>query len=275
MGTTSMPVAVLGSISAVATCSAVTLTASGTCSAGTLTTTGNCNAGTVVTTSIQTSVGTASMVIGDQQTTGVLYLGTTPSGRTGNVILGATTCTTISRGLIEADGGITMGNAKVITLGTPPTLTTTSLGYFQNYPVVNYSGIANGATGYRFSPTTNTSGAFNFFSAGVYHATIDFTIRYTGSPTTVTYIYNLGFSSGTTTGTVTTSTVSTIGSLTQDTRGALQSTTGNNIDFSKSYSSCFTLSVDSFMNLTMNLNTVTLVGGTLTMFVTGTIHRIA
>ena len=56
---------------------------------------------------------TEIIVIGDGQTTGVLYLGTTPSikGRTGNVVIGATTCNTESRGPIVANLGIKLPTA--------------------------------------------------------------------------------------------------------------------------------------------------------------------
>jgi hypothetical protein len=57
---------------------------------------------------------TEIIVIGDGQTTGVLYLGTTPSikGRTGNVVIGATTCNTESRGKIVANLGIQLPTAS-------------------------------------------------------------------------------------------------------------------------------------------------------------------
>jgi hypothetical protein len=54
------------------------------------------------------------IVIGDGQTTGSLYLGTTNPAvatRTGNVILGAITCNTESRGIIQANLGIRLPNA--------------------------------------------------------------------------------------------------------------------------------------------------------------------
>ena len=224
---------------------------------------------TVYCTSVDTNTPTLDVSIFPSQTSGIINIGTN-SSRTGNINIGTNaTGGTVSIGSTSVP--VTIGSS--ITLGVPPTLTSSSMGYYQNYPVVNFTGVTT--TGYKFSPTSNTAGAFNFFKAGIYHATMDFTIRYTGSPTLASYIYNIGFSSGTTTGTVTTSTVSTIGSLTQDTRGALQSTTGNNIDFSKSYSACFTLSSDSFVNLTININTITITGGTLSIFCTGTIHRIA
>jgi len=51
---------------------------------------------------------TGNIVIGDGQTTGALFLGTTPSatGRSGNVVLGATGCNTESRGPIVGNLGI-------------------------------------------------------------------------------------------------------------------------------------------------------------------------
>ena len=49
---------------------------------------------------------TGNIVLGGGQTGGALFLGTTPSGRSGNVVIGATGCNTESRGPIVGNLGI-------------------------------------------------------------------------------------------------------------------------------------------------------------------------
>jgi len=52
------------------------------------------------------NITTGGIVIADGQTTGGLFIGTTPTGRSGNIVIGATGCNTESRGPIVGNLGV-------------------------------------------------------------------------------------------------------------------------------------------------------------------------
>jgi len=72
--------------------------------------------GTYRGTTIQAPTPGDSLTFCDQQTTGILYLGTTVSGRTGSIVVGASTCLAQFRSPIEALTGITLPSGGDITL---------------------------------------------------------------------------------------------------------------------------------------------------------------
>ncbi len=119
-----------GSIGATGSISAGSISAGSITATGSIGTTGNIGAtgsisgGSLITNTITATTNTSNanlysgstgsvslggygdILIGDKQTTGILYLGTTPSGRTSSVILGASTCNTQSRGPIVGNLGV-------------------------------------------------------------------------------------------------------------------------------------------------------------------------
>ena len=112
------------------------------------------------------NVETEIIVIGDGQTTGTLYLGTTSplKGRTGKVILGATTCNTESRGPIVANLGIKLPTATNsidtdtagATISLFDSLTTGILHVGKN--IVGGSGILNLCNSIFITPNSIASG---------------------------------------------------------------------------------------------------------------------
>jgi hypothetical protein len=244
-----------------------------------LTMTGTFKAG-----SIQAPVATTGdVIIADQQTTGILYLGTKPSGRTGNVVLGATTCTTQSRGPIEAlsgfNNGVTVNTGGLtvtsggISLGTvPPTLTLNSLGYYYNFPLLTVAGITT--TGQRYNPVANLITGPNQFNSGVYEAVINVVYRYTSNPTAFGMNYNFGIATGSSIGAASPGTVTDISPVSRTNSGTLI-TGGNNNDFCSSHVLGFTLTTGGFLNLFFNVTTLTITAGTLVINMYGTVKRIA
>ena len=200
---------------------------------------------------------------------------------TGTINFGNTGSTTTMAGALSvtqnltATGGLTLGSNQGIQLGAvPPTLTTSYLGYFYNFPIRTHTGITSSGAGYRYNPQTNTVGAGNFIKAGVYYANINVIYRYTSSPTAFGLNYTFGISSSTTAGTATTSTNTDITPTSRTNTGTLI-TGANNNDFCSSHSLCFTLTTDSYVNVFFSVDTISITGGTLTINEMGTIYRIA
>jgi hypothetical protein len=250
----------------------------------------NVENGTITTTTIQTPLVTDSMSICDQQTTGVLYLGTTPTGRTGPIFIGASSCNTIIRSPINAQNGfyngvtvnsggltVTSGGVTVtsggISLGTvPPTLTLNSLGYYYNFPLLTVTGITT--TGQRYSPISNLITGPNQFNSGVYEAVINVVYRYTSNPSAFAMNYNFGIATGQSIGVASPSIVTDITPVSRTNSGTLI-TGGNNNDFCSSHVLGFTLTTGGFLNLFFNVTTLTITAGTLTINMYGTVKRIA
>jgi len=200
---------------------------------------------------------------------------------TGNLNFGNTGTTTSMPGALTvtqnltATGGLTLGSNQGITCGAvPPTLTTSKLGYFFNFPLRTNTGLTSSSAGYRYNPQTNVAGAGNFMKAGVYYATINVIYRYTSSPTAFGLNYDFGISSSTTAGTATTGTNTNILPVSRTNTGTLI-TGANNNDFCSSHSLCFTLTTDSYVNTFFNVDTISITAGTLNINQIGTIYRIA
>jgi hypothetical protein len=60
---------------------------------------------------------TGSISVGGAQTTGALFLGTTPTGRSGPVVIGATGCNTESRGPMQITSSKLTVNGGIDTTG--------------------------------------------------------------------------------------------------------------------------------------------------------------
>jgi hypothetical protein len=250
----------------------------------------NVENGIIRTDNIQTPLATDSMIICDQQTTGVLYLGTTPSGRTGPIFIGSPSCNTIIRSPIDAQSGfyngvtvnsggltVTSGGVTVtsggISLGTvPPTLTLNSLGYYYNFPLLTVTGITT--TGQRYSPIANLITGPNQFNSGVYEAIINVVYRYTSNPSAFGMNYNFGIATGQSIGVASPSIVTDITPVSRTNSGTLI-TGGNNNDFCSSHVLGFTLTTGGFLNLFFNVTTLTITAGTLIINMYGTVKRIA
>ena len=232
------------------------LVCSGTASCGATTVTSlNSGSGTITT--------TGTIFGGNMQATGYITL-TDPTN--GNL----TAAATVRGDKLTSDSSINLGS-YIICPVTPPTFINTTLNYYYNYPAVTTTGI--NSTGYRFNPTTNTAGGVNYYKAGNYVVNLNSVTRYTGGPTACTYTYNIGIASGTTTGTVTTSTVTNISPV-GPSIGQTLLTGGNNNDSSSSHTLCFSLSVDSFVNLFVNFSAISITSGTVSFTTLGTVRRI-
>jgi hypothetical protein len=246
--------------------------------------------GNILTQAVRAITQSTDINIASNQQSGILYIGHGPL-RVSNIFIGAqaaagtltlgssvmgVTCTnTLSVGnALTATGGVILGTTKGITCGTaPPTLTNTSLNYFYNYPSQTTTGIvALTGVGTYYNPITNTAGGANFFKAGIYTLTLNTQWRYTGSPTAYNSQYTIGMASGTTTGTVTTSTVTDI-SIIPTMFGQLL-TGGNNYDTTQSHTYCFTLSVDSFVNIFYRITSLAITSGSMNLTTYGNIRRI-
>jgi hypothetical protein len=232
------------------------LNCSGTASCGATTVTSlNSGSGTITT--------TGNIFGNNMQATGYITL-TDPTN--GNL----TAAGTVRGDKLTSDSIINLGS-YIVCPTSPPSFLNTSLNYYYNYPAVSTTGI--NSTGYRFNPTTNTAGGVNYFKAGNYVVNLNSVTRYTGSPTACTYTYNIGIASGTTTGTVTTGTVTNISPVGPNI-GQTLLTGGNNNDSSSSHTLCFSLSVDSFVNLFVNFSAISITSGTVTFTTLGTVRRI-
>jgi hypothetical protein len=247
---------------------------------GDLIVTGTVTSDSLTTNTINTKLQSDTInICTDVARTGRISIGGSTTNNTSGIYIGGTNNPVVFNGSCNFTSGLTSSAPLVISNAsyilpptTPPTLPINSLGYYYNYPVVNYNSLTT--TGYRFNPTTNTNGALNYLYAGVYTANLNTVVRYTGSPSAVTYIYNIGIASGVTTGTVTTSTVTNISPVSPDVRGSLFSS-GNNIDFGHSHTLCFTITSNSFVNLFVNVSTLTVTGGSINIALLGCITRIA
>ena len=209
---------------------------------------------------------------------GRIYIGGSKSASSGGVYIGGTSCSLGVYGTatfvvgLESQNNITLSNsAYIVPPTTPPTLPINSLGYYYNYPILQTTA---STTGYKYNPSTNTSGASNYFNAGIYVANINSIVRFGNAVTAGTYVYYIGIASGTTAGTVTTGTVTDITPVSGSMREAYF---GNiiNIDFSNSHTLCFTLTVDSYVNIFSNFSTMSVTGGTVTISLLGCVRRIA
>jgi hypothetical protein len=188
-----------------------------------------------------------------------MLIGTNINGGTG----------TISAGTLTSSGGVNLGT--VITCPTAlPTFINTSLNYYYNYPSVQSTVTAVST---KYNPVTNTSGGVNYFKAGIYTASIDAVIRFNTGTSAGNYVYNIGVASGTTTGTVTTGTVTNISPSSATVRSLYF---GNvlNVDFNNSFTLCFSLSVDSFINIFGNVSTYSNTGGNVLLTLSGCVRRI-
>jgi len=105
-------------------------------------------------------------------------------------------------------------------------------------------------------------------------ANMDSKVRFTGSTTSGNFTYNLGVARGTTTGTVTTGTVTNILPVSGNIRNFYFSSILN-VDLTASHTLCFSISVDSFINLFINFSSFTIAGGTVTAILSGNVMRIA
>ena len=156
--------------------------------------------------------------------------------------------------------------------GIPPTLTTTSLGYFVNYTKTSASYATSNK--YLYSPTSNAATTdSNFLEAGVYMANIHmYAVAAAGQ--TYSNTFQIGVATGTNIQTMPVNSqygtmVLTSGDLMSVNAGA--NTTNNNYVFS--HSGCFTLTSSSFVHLEFYLKTQS--GGTQTYNLSGCIYRIA
>jgi len=206
--------------------------------------------------------------------TGGIRIGIGATALTENIVLGSVNTNISAGGTLTAAKGLILDDGQGITCGTPPTLITSSLGYFYNFPLRTNTGIASGATGYRYNPQTNTVGNPNFVKAGVYYAKIDVIYRFTGNPTAFNLNYNFGIASGVTAGTATTANMTDILPVSRTNTGSFISGANNN-DFCASHSVCFTLTTDSYVNIFFNITVLTQTFGSLTINSEGTIFRIA
>jgi hypothetical protein len=246
--------------------------------------------GNILTSALRSTGASNDMNIGSNQQSGVLYIGN-GTLRVGNINIGAQaaagtltlgsanmgvscTSTLSAGGSVTATGGLILGTTKGITCGTaPPTLTNTSLNYFYNYPSQTTSAIiALTGVGTYYNPTTNSSGGANFFKAGIYTITVNSQWRYTGSPTAFNSQYTIGMASGTATGTATTSTMTDI-SIIPTLFGQLL-TGGNNYDTCQTHTYCFSLSVDSFVNIFYRITALSIASGSMNLTTYGNIRRI-
>ena len=176
---------------------------------------------------------------------------------------------TISAGTLTSSGGVNLGT--VITCPTSlPTFIDTSLNYYYNYPSVQSTVTAVST---KYNPATNTAGGVNYFKAGIYTASIDAVIRFNTGTTAGNYVYNIGIASGTTTGTVTTGTVTNISPSSATVRG-LYFGNSLNVDFNNSFTLCFTISVDSFINIFGSVSTYANTGGNVLLTLSGCVRRI-
>lgn len=162
-------------------------------------------------------------------------------------------------------------------LGTTPTLTKTSLGYYFNYPLTSAS--YGNPSKYLYSPSSNgatTDG--HYLYTGVYIAHIYMYIVGTATTGTATYTatFNLGASNGTSIQTMpVNSQYGTMNIATSDFTATNGTSNLNNNGLTFSHSGCFTLSSNGFVNLEFNLKTLSISNGTLTYNLYGCIHRIA
>lgn len=246
---------------------------------GTLDVTGITTTPTIITNNITGSTTIDPLYISYTPTQlGRIYIGGNKTSSSGGIYIGGSNNSlsvyggaTFVGGL-ESQNTITLTNSSYIVCPTtPPTLPITALAYYYNYPSLQ-STVSTAI--YKFNPVTNTTGASNYFNAGVYVANINSIVRFGNSVTAGTYIYNIGIASGTTTGTVTTSTVTNITPVSSDMREAFF---GNiiNIDFSNSHTLCFTLTVNSFVNIFANFSSMSVTGGSVVITLSGCVRRIA
>ena len=156
--------------------------------------------------------------------------------------------------------------------GIPPTLTTTSLGYFVNYTKTSASFSASNR--FLYSPASNTATTdSNYLEAGVYMANIHmYAVAAAGQ--TYSNTFQIGIAAGTSIQTLVNNSqygtmVLTSGDLVSINAGA--NTTGNNFVFS--HSGCFTLTSSSYVYLEFWLRGQS--GATQTYNLCGCIYRIA
>ena len=156
--------------------------------------------------------------------------------------------------------------------GIPPTLTTTSLGYYVNYARVSASFPASNR--YLYAPSSNTAITdSNYLNAGVYMANIHMYL-YAPSGQTYASTFILGVATGTTIQTMANN--SQYGTLNIESDSFTATNSGANITgnyFMYSHSGCFTLTSSSFAHL--QFRQIGQSGATLTFNLYGCIHRIA
>jgi len=156
--------------------------------------------------------------------------------------------------------------------GIPPTLTTTSLGYFVNYTKTSSSFAVSNR--FLYSPASNTATTdSNYLEAGVYMANIHmYAVAAAGQNYSNTF--QIGIATGTSIQTLANNSqygtmILTSGDLVSINAGA--NTTGNNYVFS--HSGCFTLTSSSFVHLEFWLRGQS--GANQTYNLSGCIYRIA
>jgi hypothetical protein len=240
---------------------------------------------------------TGILKLGQSQTTGTLYVGggaATAARTTGPIVIGSDSTASgginIGTGTNLVDPAVNTVNIGSGTYGTiikgalttstaitlpttPPTLTTSNLGYSYNFSSTTVSGSAI-ATYYLYSPGTNTAGAGNYLNAGVYAVYVSSQAYELNSPTTGLAAYTIGVCYGTATGLISTSALygtSQTSKALSYTRQAL-----NNVRIGNSIAYTFTLSSASFVNLYIYTSiSVAFSSGNLWEIIDGTIIRIA
>jgi hypothetical protein len=204
---------------------------------------------------------------------GRIYIGGNKSSSSGGVYIGGTNNPISIYGSCAFVYGLILENGTYITAPTvPPTLPSNAINYYYNFPTVS-SSVTVVST--KYNPVTNTAGAVNYLNAGIYVVNIDSVSRFTGTTTSGNYNYSIGIASGTTTGTVTTGTVTNISPSSNTVRNFFFNNILN-VDFNNSFTLCFTLTTNSFVNLFANYSTFTIapVGATVTVTLSGCIRRI-
>jgi hypothetical protein len=245
------------------------------------------------------SVPTTGLIkLANAQTTGQLYLGcgsTTAARTTGPIFIGSDS--TASGGINIGTGtDLTVPSVNTVNIGsgtygtvikgalttstaitlptTPPTLTTSNLGYSYNFSSISVSSNAI-ATSFLYSPATNSAGGGNYLNAGIYAVYVNTQVYESNAPTAGAATYTLGVCYGSTTGTL-----STIGpqygTITSVSKQSTYVRTGNgNLRIGTALAGTFTLTSANFVNIQVIINvTSTFTSGNFWVILDGLIVRI-
>jgi len=157
-------------------------------------------------------------------------------------------------------------------LGTPPTITKSSLGYYVNYVKVTNS--FSNVPKFVYTPSSNTSTSeSHYLNAGVYCANIYMYVL-AAAGQTYSATFSLAVSSGTSIQTMPVN--SQYGTINIESSDFVCTNTGANMTgnyFTFSHSGCFTLSSNGFVNLEFNLKAVS--GAIISFNLYGCVYRIA
>jgi hypothetical protein len=227
--------------------------------------------------------------LGNLQTSGVLNIGTgsriISSGNGGAINIGTGSGAIANPVNIGGSGTVTTfgGSVSIPSLSltnaltlptTPPTLTTSNLGYSYNFPSVSVSGSASG-TYYLYSPATNTSGAGNYLNAGVYLVTVTTQVYELNTPVAGVATYTLGVCYGTTTGLLSTSLQYGVPTTLSKAPVYVRTGTGN-VRIGNTLTGTFTLTSANFVNIQVYTSIgTTFSSGNFLEILDGTIIRIA